>query len=95
MDRSAEVLGEVKRRMRRYVTARAIEIHRADVAAWAGSDDGDFPTRIDALRQAQFEAETLFRALGEWAAVRPDQIPATKPSRRGRFDRAEWRWELP
>lgn len=68
-------------RIRSYVDRRTREIHEEAVATWATLDDAPFPDRSDARRRAEFEAETLFRALGRWAAVPEGTLPfAERPS---------------
>jgi hypothetical protein len=63
------------KRIEQFVARRTGEIHRDNVARWAGEDDTAFPTLVAAREQARFEAETLFRALGSWAGVPDGVIP--------------------
>jgi hypothetical protein len=85
----------VKARIRSFIERRADEIHYADVKAWAEANDGDYPSRCDAIREAREDAEVLFRALGRWAAVPPDWLSPSRRRGRSLLDTLGWDFDPP
>lgn len=74
VDCAPETIKMLRRRVDKIVRARAEEIHRNEVAAWAAANSGAYPTIGDASSQASEEIEILCGGLGEWAAVRPTLV---------------------
>lgn len=58
-------------RRKNLIGSLARRIHANQILTWAQSDDGRYPSKIDALHEAAFEVETLMMGLGEWSAVDP------------------------
>ena len=95
VEHNPDTVGDLKKRVTRFVAYRAKQIHRAAVLAWAATDDGAYPTLEDAYGDARDELFLLVDALGEWAGVASGAFPRFGPSlRRGRLDNDDWEWDL-
>lgn len=64
----------IERRAHVLLRHRAEDRFRELVREWAAADEGGFPTRARAEREARDELEVLCRGLGRWAALTPDEV---------------------
>lgn len=68
-------------RASRLVSQTSEEHFRRLIAEWAQVDDGPLPTRKQAVTEAQFEIETLCRAIGRLGALDPSEVfPRQSPA---------------
>lgn len=69
----------LRSRMQSWVAGRVEDLYDAALAEWANADSGRFPERGALEQQARREIETLCRALGPWAVVKPEVLKMDDP----------------
>mgnify|MGYP001604694775 CR=1 FL=1 len=92
--RDAQAEGSAKAIANWLIAARAQAIHHRNVMEWAAANDGAFPKRDEAVREAREEVMVLCRGLGRWAAVSSSELSSSASWRPGWLDLADWERDL-